>query len=103
MSAFSTPSWKVGHFSGRRERAVEFVLSKDGYAKCVEEEEADRGVGESEEKSTTWLAVSLSLQQWRSLSYYQGKKRVFSIHHSAAGPLSQSSWDSVSENLPQLS
>lgn len=58
MSAFSTPSWKVGH-SGTREKAVEFVLSKDGYAKCKEEEEADRGVGESEEKSTTWLAVSL--------------------------------------------
>lgn len=60
MSAFSTPSWKVGHYFDRRERAVEFVLSRDGYAKCKEEEEADRGIGESEEKRTTWLAVSLS-------------------------------------------
>ena len=60
MSTFSTPFWKVGHYFGRRERVVEFALGKDGYAKCKGEEEADRGVGESEEKSTTWLAMSLS-------------------------------------------
>ena len=39
---------------------MEFALSRDGYARCKEEEEAERRAGESEDKScTTWLAVSL--------------------------------------------
>ena len=61
MNAFSTLSWKVGHFFGRRERAVEFPLRKDSYAKCEEEEKTEKGVGESEEKScAARLVVSLS-------------------------------------------
>lgn len=43
---------------------MEFSLQRDGYAKCKEEEkeeEAERGVGESEEKSCPARpAVSLS-------------------------------------------
>lgn len=60
VKAFSTLSWKLGHSFGRRERAVEFPLRRDGYARCKEEEEPKKGTGESEEGSCrAWLAVSL--------------------------------------------
>lgn len=50
-----------GSFLWQRERAVEFAPSSNGYAKYKEGEEAETGVGESEEKSdTAWLAASLS-------------------------------------------
>lgn len=67
--SFLNPTLEGGPFFGRRERAVEFSLKRDGYAKCKEEEEkeeekeeeAERGVGESEEKSCPARpAVSLS-------------------------------------------
>lgn len=82
---FLTPAWKVGHFFGRRERAVEFPLRRDGYAKCKEEEEeAERRVSQRREwvrGEELWgLANSEPLEQWGSLSHYQGKNSFFCIH-----------------------
>lgn len=58
--------WRLSHF-GRRERAVEFPLRRDGYAKRKEEEEeAERRVSQRREgvrgeklRGLAWLTVSL--------------------------------------------